>query len=66
MKIIKTKKKYANNDEELEQQEDEKSTLNKINNSNNLAKLQLLISLVKQKKGDVIATAPFLFFLAQT
>ena len=34
MKIIKTKKKYANNDEELEQQEDEKSTLNKINNSN--------------------------------
>ena len=32
MKIIKTKKKYANNDEELEQQEDEKSTLNKINN----------------------------------
>ena len=34
MKIIKTKKKYANNDEELEQQEDEKSTLNTINNSN--------------------------------
>ena len=34
MKIIKSTKKYVNNDEELEQQEDEKSTLNKINNSN--------------------------------
>ena len=34
MKIINSTKKYVNNDEELEQQEDEKSTLNKINNSN--------------------------------